>query len=72
MKAEDFKISYCPSGKTNYLHIQNGKKREQILNAMQNGTMTSEEFKSEQKKMRGGNYLNTEKKCILMKTLKLK
>lgn len=57
MKAEDFKISYCPSGKTQYLHIENGKKREQILNAMQNGTMTSEEFKSEQKKMRGGKYL---------------
>ena len=28
MKAEDFKISYCPSGKTQYLHVENGKKRE--------------------------------------------
>lgn len=54
MKEHDFKLSITGSGKRHYLHIENGEKRDQILQSVLTGKITKEEFAAEQKKMRGG------------------
>ncbi len=57
MKKEDFELSVTVSGVKQYLHIENGKKREQLLADRMSGEITPQQFANEQKKMRGGKYL---------------
>ena len=57
MKREDFELSVMFSGVKHYLHIENGKKRKQLLTDRMNGEITPQYFINEQKKMRSGKYL---------------
>ena len=57
MKATDFEIQVVPNGKKVYCHIENGKQRKQMLKDVMSGKISQEQFKKEQKKMRGGKYL---------------
>jgi hypothetical protein len=57
MEREDFELSVTVSGIKQYLHIENGEKRKKLLKDRMEGTISSEEFMCEQKKMRGGKYL---------------
>ena len=57
MKISDFKLSITGSGQRQYLHIESGEKRKQLLSDRMSGKITPQQFESEQKKMRGGKYL---------------
>jgi len=57
MKEEDFEEVQVNWKTTHFHHIENGKKREEILKKRMSGQMTQAEFEQEQKKMRGGKYL---------------
>ena len=57
MKELEFKKTITPSGEIHFLHIENGKKREQLLKDRMSGIISPLEFEKEQKKMRGGKYL---------------
>ncbi len=57
MKKEDFEVVKVNHKTIHYHHIENGKKREEILKKRMSGEMTQKEFESEQRKMRGRKYL---------------
>lgn len=57
VKPEDFEVVNVNWKTTHYHHIENGKKRDEILKKRMSGEMTQAEFEKEQKKMRGGKYL---------------
>jgi hypothetical protein len=57
MKKEDFELSVTGNGETYYLHIENGKKRKQLLSDRMSGKISTQQFIIEQKKMRGEKYL---------------
>ncbi len=52
-----FKLSVTGSGKKQYLHVENGKKREELIKDRMAGKISPKLFEEEQAKMRGGKYL---------------
>jgi len=57
MIKKDFEKNITLSGVVQYLHVENGKKRGQLLKDRMNGKITPQCFENEQKKMRTGKYL---------------
>lgn len=57
MKESDFEVDHRYNGYNIYKHIENGKRREEIIEARRTGKMSHADFLSEQKKMRNKKYL---------------